>query len=274
MKKILIPTDFSEKSYQTIDYIVELFKNETCAFYFLNTYTFDAYGLNAIELLQADDEWFDKPQENSLNQLGGLLKKYCGKRTNFRHQYHVISEYTTLVKGIEKHIDNLDIDLLVLKGNRVISKNIKNIVDKIRTCPVLIVPPCALVNKTLSLTIASTFKDQVRAYGIDTFLEILNNTNYVINILVLDNKKTLTTEAEDNLQHLINHLKSFSGKKIKVVQAKKILNLKDYAVTHLNDILCVTDKKPGVFRKVGLSQSAVISTLKSLRHNLVLTIHQ
>ncbi|GAA4237573.1 hypothetical protein GCM10022291_24670 [Postechiella marina] len=274
MKKILIPTDFSKKSYQTINYIVELFKNERCAFYFLNTYTFDAYGLNAIELLQADDDWFDKPQENSLNNLGSLLKKYSGIGTNFRHQYHVISEYATLVKGIEMHIDNLNIDLLVLKGNRVISKNIKDIVDKIRTCPVLIVPPCALVNKTLNLTITSTFKDQVRTFGIDTFLEILKNTNFVINILVLDNNKTLTTEAEGYLQRLINHLKSFSNKKIKVVHTKKMLNLKDYAVSHLNEILCVTDKKPDVFRRVGLSQSAVISTLKSLQHNLVLTIHQ
>ena len=39
MKKILLPTDFSENSLNAIRYAVQLFKNEKCVFYILNTYT-------------------------------------------------------------------------------------------------------------------------------------------------------------------------------------------------------------------------------------------
>ena len=39
MKHILLPTDFSDTSYEAITYAVQLFINEECTFYVLNTYT-------------------------------------------------------------------------------------------------------------------------------------------------------------------------------------------------------------------------------------------
>ena len=54
----------------------------------------------------------------------------------------------------------------------------------------------------------------------------------------------------------------------------KYEDLKDYAISHLDDIICIIDKKPDFFRKIGLYKSNVISTLGQLRTNTVLTIHQ
>ena len=39
MKKILLPTDFSENAWNATRYAIELFKNEECIFHLLNTYT-------------------------------------------------------------------------------------------------------------------------------------------------------------------------------------------------------------------------------------------
>ena len=39
MKNILLPTDFSENSWNAIKYALQLFKTETCKFYLLNAYT-------------------------------------------------------------------------------------------------------------------------------------------------------------------------------------------------------------------------------------------
>mgnify|MGYP000303646047 CR=1 FL=1 len=38
MKKILLPTDFSENAQKAIDYALLLFKNEACTFYLLHAY--------------------------------------------------------------------------------------------------------------------------------------------------------------------------------------------------------------------------------------------
>ena len=86
MKTILIPTDFSATSYQTIDYVIELFENDHCEFYFLNVYTFDVAGLNAIEMLQADDDWFDEPKQESINKLGKLVERHTLKSNNLKHE--------------------------------------------------------------------------------------------------------------------------------------------------------------------------------------------
>lgn len=39
MKRILIPTDFSENAWNAISYAMQLFSNQTCEFFLLNTYT-------------------------------------------------------------------------------------------------------------------------------------------------------------------------------------------------------------------------------------------
>ena len=38
MKKIILPTDFSDNALNAIDYAMQLFKDEVCAFFILNVY--------------------------------------------------------------------------------------------------------------------------------------------------------------------------------------------------------------------------------------------
>ncbi len=39
MKNILLPTDFSDNAYNALRYAAELYKEEDCTFFLLNTYT-------------------------------------------------------------------------------------------------------------------------------------------------------------------------------------------------------------------------------------------
>ena len=49
-----------------------------------------------------------------------------------------------------------------MKGDEKASKNIKAIIDEIRTCPVLVVPKVAAFKTKLKFTIASGFTEEVR----------------------------------------------------------------------------------------------------------------
>ena len=273
-KNILIPIEFSENSYQTIDYITALFKNEVCVFYFLNVYKFNTGGLSAIEMLQADDEWFEKPKEDSEKQLKSLLDHYTRRENKENHDYFTISEGLSLIKAIEKHIVAKDVDLIVLTGDTKIGENIEAIVGKIRTCPVLVVPPFASVNKKLKLTVASNFQEEVRMFGIDRFLDYFKNTNFEINILALTHQDQVTDETKKNITLLKGHLENYSNTLVKLEFEGKSKRLKDYAFSNLGNIMCVVDKKPNVLRKLGFGRSKVISTLETIYNNPVLTIHQ
>ena len=66
MKKILLPTDFSENALNAIHYALHLFKDESCAFFILNTYTPMIYNyeyqLNADQFMM---EAVDMVKKNS-----------------------------------------------------------------------------------------------------------------------------------------------------------------------------------------------------------------
>ncbi|WP_431134614.1 universal stress protein [Psychroserpens mesophilus] len=276
MKKILIPTNFSLNSYHTIDYVTKLFTNEYCEFYFFNSYSYGMSGLNAIELLQADDEWFDKPKIDSLKQLGRLVEKYTLKSKNSKHVFHAICEHSNLVHGLKNTVEKLDIDIVILssRAEKTIGKTTTNVLKEIRSCPILIVPPNAPVSKGVHLTIASDFKQKINTNEINKFCKALVNTNFEIGILVLETQHSLSAEAAINLETLIVHVKQYLIQPIDIEFVQSSNHLKDYAMSHLTDIMCVIDKKPDVFRKIGLYKSKVISKLEQLRANTVLTIHQ
>lgn len=276
MKKILIPTDFSLNSYLTIDYVTGLLKNEPCEFYFLNSYTYGVTGLNAIELLQVDDAFFDEPKEESLKQLGALVEHCTLDSDNKKHSFFAIAENAGLVNGIKANIEKIGIDLVIISGNsnKTVGKNTGMILEKIRTCPVLIVPPNASIFKGLCLTMASDFKQRINTLEIDKFIKTFENTKLGIEILVLEEQKHLTAQAANNLESFSTYLKQLLEKESNIEFIQPEYDLKEYAASHNDHIICIIDKKPDLLRKIGFYKSNVISTIGKLRTNTVLTIHQ
>ncbi len=276
MKKILIPTDFSLNSYLTIDYVTGLLKNEPCEYYFLNSYTYGVTGLNAIELLQVDDAFFDEPKEESLKQLGALVEHCTLDSDNDKHSFYAITENTDLIESIKTNVEKIGIDLVIVSGNsnKTVGKNTELILEKVRTCPVLIVPPNASISKGLCFTMASDFKQRINTLEIDRFIKTFEHTKLDIAILVLQEQKHLTAQAVSNLDSFNTYLKQLLDKEPSVEFIQLGYGLKEYAASHNDHIICIIDKKPDLLRKFGFYKSDVISTIGKLNTNTVLTIHQ
>ena len=72
MKKILLPTDFSENALNAIDYALQLFKDEKCAFFILNAYTPMIYNyeyqLNADQYMMEAVDMVKKNSEEKLDE--------------------------------------------------------------------------------------------------------------------------------------------------------------------------------------------------------------
>lgn len=276
MKKILIPTNFSRNSNVAINYVTELLKEEYCEFYFLNTYSYDVSGLNAIELLPADDAFFDEPKEESLRQLGALVEHCTLDSDNDKHSFYAISENSGLIESIKTNVEKIGIDLVIVSGNsnKTVGKNTGMILEKVRTCPVLIAPPNTSICKGLCITIASDFKLRINTIEIDKFIKTFKNTKLDIEILVLEEQKNLTAQVASNLESLSTYLKQLLEKESNIEFIQSGYGLKEYAASHNDHIICIIDKKPDLLRKIGFYKSNVISTIGKLRTNTVLTIHQ
>lgn len=83
-------------------------------------------------MLHTDDDWFDRPKQESLKQLGKLITRYTLKTINPKHTFHAISESRSLEEGIRQNVDELGIDVVILTGNGLEALGIttKNILEK------------------------------------------------------------------------------------------------------------------------------------------------
>ena len=120
MKKILLPTDFSENSWNAIVYALQLFKNESCKFYLLNVYTPVIY---QAEYLFGSPALFSGPtqlgvpdpiSETSLKLLNDFKDRINKEFDNPKHSLEIISVFNTLTAEIIDLVEEKDIDYVVM----------------------------------------------------------------------------------------------------------------------------------------------------------------
>lgn len=114
MKKILLPTDFSENSLNAIKYAVQLFKNEKCTFYLLNTYTPILYDNEYLVYNASQPTLTEIYKNNSQKGLARVLRKIKKEFPNERHEYKKISSFNMLSDEIREQVKAKEIDLVVM----------------------------------------------------------------------------------------------------------------------------------------------------------------
>jgi len=213
MKNILIPIDFKFNGYDAIDYAVQFFNNEACHFYFLNTYTYDVDGLNAIHLLKVNEIWFGKPKQDSEMCLGRVIQNYTFKSNSNKHVFDAISECTNLLDGIKKAIKELNIDLVVLAGKEQTnndrdkySKNTKRIIENIRECPVMIIPVSAHIQTPSKFVLVSNFERDLSQTELENWYDLVKIANGSIQIVTLSSRDNLSDIQKTNQNKVRQYL--------------------------------------------------------------------
>jgi nucleotide-binding universal stress UspA family protein len=114
MKRILLPTDFSENAFNAINYALQLFAEDVCTFYLLNTYTpvagnigmmVDSY--SALQLEQIT-------RAGSERGLDLIEEKLLTRYANPKHTFKKLSAFNLLVSEIVACVKEYDIDLIIM----------------------------------------------------------------------------------------------------------------------------------------------------------------
>ena len=114
MKKILLPTDFSENAFNAIKYAAQLFENEDCTFYLLNTYTPVLYDTEYILYSPSQLSLDEIYKNNSLKGLNKVEKKLKQEFHNPKHSIEKVSSFNLLNEEILEQVKEKDIDLLIM----------------------------------------------------------------------------------------------------------------------------------------------------------------
>lgn len=146
MRKILIPTDFSENAMNAIKYAMELFKYDRSEFTIMHAFADEVYAHNVEIDRPLFEEYKEKVRDRSDNELQKVLNEMLSISPNPRHEYNSKSVFGSLIDEANDIIDRENMDILVMgtKGetnDRDISfgSNTLQVIKYVK-CPVLAVP--------------------------------------------------------------------------------------------------------------------------------------
>jgi nucleotide-binding universal stress UspA family protein len=215
MKNILIPTDFSENSWNAVRYALELYKGEDCTFHLLNTYTpiipNSRFMASSFQpgLLDAGS------LDNSKKGLSDLLKRIQKTHKNTNHHFKTIASFNLLVDEIKDIIDRESVDLVVTgtKGATGLDEifmgsNTVRIIKAIRNCPVLTIPLKFKYVQPKEVVFATDFKRYYSKSELAPLMELAKSFKASIRIVyVQEGIKALTEIQQFNLNMLRKYFK-------------------------------------------------------------------
>lgn len=146
MRKVIIPSDFSENAFNAIKFAAELFKYERCEFYILHAYADEVYNTEGLLTQEFLDEFKETTRRQSDQQLKETVDRITELFSNPRHRFHGISAFGLLVDEVNDLVERENADIIVTAtrgktNNRTMTfgSNTLQIIKYVQ-CPVLSIP--------------------------------------------------------------------------------------------------------------------------------------
>ena len=147
MQRILIPTDFSENAWNAISYALQLFKENQCHFFLLNTYTPAIPNSRFMAPMAHGMRIEDAVRGTSEKGLTETLVRIQKTFDNPKHHFETISSFNLLSDEVADLVACHHIDLVVTgtKGASgmdevFMGSNTVRIIKSTKKCPVLAIP--------------------------------------------------------------------------------------------------------------------------------------
>ena len=210
-RKILLPTDFSENASQAIKYALELYKDEKCLFYLLNVFHIKATDIESLIGMEPGSELFEATKKNSQSELHRLLNVFAfGEKGNPNHTFQTISVFSEPLQAIKTIVEEKDIELIVMgtrgqtnERSKIYGSTAIDVMEKIRSCPVIVVPQLAKQELPKEIVFPTGFKTGFKKRELNYLIDIAKICNASIKILHVSESETLT-EKQANHKKLLD----------------------------------------------------------------------
>lgn len=216
MKKILLPTDFSDNSWNAIKYALTLFKNDECTFYLLNTFTPVIYQLDYTQAHSPQFELFDTVRDVSKKGVEKIQERIEKEFKNPKHTFAQISTFNTLIKEIDELTKELDLDYIVMgtKGATGAKEVLfgTNTVQVIKNakCPVLAIPDDFSFETPHEILFPSDYEIDFQDKHLKPILDIASSYHARVNFLNASFGYDLSELQEKNRKKLEGYFKKIA----------------------------------------------------------------
>ncbi|MCK8520946.1 universal stress protein [Aquimarina sp. D1M17] len=208
MRKILIPTDFSENAMNAIRYAVELFKYERSDFLIMHAYADEVYDHDTTVSRQALEELKVATLKNSDKELSKILDDIQQISPNPRHTYETLSVFGTLVDEANELVDRENIDIVVMgtqgkSNDRALTfgSNTLQVIKYVK-CPVLAIPSESSYTQPKNLLLPTDFLLPYKKRELKLLSTLAKSFRSKINFLFVSKYQNLSLRQEDHKQFL------------------------------------------------------------------------
>ncbi|REE07737.1 nucleotide-binding universal stress UspA family protein [Winogradskyella pacifica] len=257
MKQILLPTDFSENSWNAITYAINLYKDEECTFHLFNAYTPVIYNIEYVLGYPAQFGLADAIRNTSQKNLNTLITKISNEfEPNPNHKFETYARFNTLISGIKEFIDEHDIDLIFMgtKGATgakevLFGSNTVHIFKEIK-CPVVAIPSGFAYEAPHEILFPTDLNAMYKHSTLKILKEIVLSNNARLNTMHVSTGYELTEKQERNKAQLESMFENsaFLFHNIKAMDITNAIN--EFQVKHKINLLVMINNKHSFFENI------------------------
>lgn len=259
MKKILLPTDFSENSWEATLYALRLFKDKECTFYIMHSLEPLVSAPSTAVSSKRANEIISKSRLNeSKIELEKELNRIHELPNNEKHTFETQIVHDYFISAVHATTKKLDIDIVVVgtKGASgikeiTIGSNTANLIKK-QTCPIIAVPQGALVNNKsmLELGFATDFSIDDYGHELNLLKDIAIANNSRISVVHVLGKHTEMSELHDKKLALEMTLNPLPVDFYFISDVSVEVGTRVFSESRKLGMLCIMNKKRSFFENL------------------------
>lgn len=209
MKKVLIPTDFSDNAWDALTYAIRIYDDIPCRFYILNTFMVSPSRITNTLNKDNETKRYRLLKEESENELGKIQNELNKNLLNDKHEYEILSKTGSLVTIIENIVSAKNIDLIVMgttgaTGAKEIfmGSNTVKIIKNIDNCPILSIPVKYEYEEPEKVIFATDLKRHINSMELTCLIELQLIHNFKIRIVHVKKEDSLNMLQQQNINAL------------------------------------------------------------------------
>ncbi|KZS40000.1 universal stress protein, UspA family [Aquimarina aggregata] len=256
MKRILLPTDFSENAFNAIRYAMQLFRDDDTTFYLLNTFTPVSYNVGYLVETPVPYDFENIALMNSKKQIEETEKRIKKEFKNPRHNFIQLSALNTLVGEIKEVVDKYMIDCIIMgtKGatgaKEIFIGTHTMYTIKNAKCPVIAVPDGFEYEKPKDVLFATDYKVKQDNAFLPFLKEICDRHLCRMNILNAYYGVALEEHQQETKQFLDEYFKS-NAHVFHLAEGVDVLEaIEDFQVKYKINLLVMIHNKHSFFENL------------------------
>lgn len=249
MLRILLPTDFSENSYQAIVYALKTFKDIDSQFYLLHTYMPPVYHAEYLVGSSGLIGLGDVIREGAVDNLNKLKARIEKEHPNDKHSFSRVARLNTLNGEIRKMVADEKLDLIVMgtKGATGAKEILfgTNTVDVMKSteCPIIAVPPNFDYEVPKEILFPTDYEISFRKAPLQILLSLARQHVSSIEVLHVSNNGDLNEKQRRNQEKLDTELKGIAHLFHEVQNQEIITAINNFQLKHKMNLLVMVQNK-------------------------------